>query len=118
MQQRKEENGSRVAKNRSESRSADDEVHVHQTRLVAHKNSLDQKMKDLEERTNAGSPEEMLSQKRAELQEAVDALQRDNGQAGELKEALKTLRDEIEKAQTALDKHDEQEVSNCSFRPG
>ena len=72
-------------------------------------------MKDLEERNGTASPEELLSRKCAELQETLDALQRDNGQAGELKETLTNLRDETEKAQTALDKHDELEVGSWQY---
>eukprot|EP00892_Ulva_mutabilis_P006487 jgi/Ulvmu1/420/UM001_0427.1 len=112
LQQRKEENGSRVAKNRSEARSADDEVHEHQTRLVGYKSSLEKKQAELDARNNAEDPRQVLKQKRAELKETAAALKRENGEAGKLKEALRGLHDQIEKAQAALDKHDEQEMEN------
>lgn len=114
VQQRKEENGSKVAMNRSESRSADDEVHTHQTRLLAQKSNLEKKKEELEGWNSAADPEELLAQKCAELQETVDALERQDGECGKVRDTLKRLRDEIEKAQTALDKHDEQEVGNPS----
>lgn len=111
MQQRKEVNGSSVAKNRSEARSADDKVHEHQTRLVGYKSSLDKKQSELDVRINGEDPKVVLVQKNAELQDTVAALERENGEAGKLREALQGLRDQIDKAQTALDNHDEQEVS-------
>ena len=114
MQQRKEENGSGVAKNRSDIRSADDEVHEHQTRLVAYKSSLDKKRLDLEARNSGEDPQEVLGQKCSELQETVSALEHDSGQAKQLRKSLRGLRDQIEKAQMALDTHDEQEVCTLS----
>ena len=103
-------NGSQVAKNRSESRSAEDLVHEHQTRLVGYKSSLDKKKDELEARNSGEDPQEVLAQKRVELQETVDALEHQNGEAGQMREVLRGLRDQIEKAQIALDKHDELEV--------
>lgn len=114
LQQRKEENGSSVAKNRSDIRSADDEVHEHQTRLVAYKSSLDKKRLDLEARNSGEDPQEVLGQKCSELQETVSALEHDSGQAKQLRKSLRGLRDQIEKAQMALDTHDEQEVRTLS----
>lgn len=99
-----------MAKNRSEARSADDEVHEHQTRLVAYKSSLKKKRGELEARNSGEDPQEVLAQKRLELEETVSSLDRQDEEASQLRQVRKGLRDQIEKAQTALDKHDEKEV--------
>lgn len=100
-----------MAKNRSEARSADDQVHEHQTRLVAYNSSLEKKRIELEARNSGEDPQEVLAQKRLELEETVNALDRQDEEASQLRQVRKGLRDQIEKAQTALDKHDEKEVS-------